>query len=181
MFLSENQLSKCQCAQVSFVADSQLYCLCTHSLHHPWMDVLRPRWDDDLVGVVMLWNRGTTLLIGGIASVSFGSTYTQNDLPGKKCVDSRLSLCRMRQRVSDIRGSCLWRFWREWPRRAGLSSWVTRFMLDVSWLVYQGGRLHADSVRTGGLLSWGTLGCWGFCGLYDGFCEVVESDAVGEK
>ena len=29
-----------------------------------WMDVLRPRWDGILIGVVMLWNRGTTLLIG---------------------------------------------------------------------------------------------------------------------
>ena len=44
-----------------------------------------------------------------------------------------------------------------------------------------GGWLHADSARTVGLLSWGTLGCLGFCGLCDGFCEVVESDAVGEQ
>ena len=71
----------------------------------------------------------------------------------------------MRQRVSDIRGSCLWRFWRDWPRRAELSSWVTRFMLDVSWLVYQGGWFHADSARTGDLLRWGTLDCWGCCSL----------------
>ena len=29
-----------------------------------WMDVLRPRWDGVLIGVMMLWSRGTTLLIG---------------------------------------------------------------------------------------------------------------------
>ena len=29
-----------------------------------WMDVLRPCWDGVLTGVVMLWSRGTTLLIG---------------------------------------------------------------------------------------------------------------------
>ena len=57
MFLSEIQLSKCQCAQVSFVADSQLYCLCTHSLHHPWLSTegsgdrtegsgLHPQWSE---------------------------------------------------------------------------------------------------------------------------------------
>ena len=34
------------------------------SLPVEWMDVLRPRWDGVLVGVVMLWNRGTILLIG---------------------------------------------------------------------------------------------------------------------
>ena len=34
------------------------------SLPVEWMDVLRPRWDGVLVGVVMLWSRGTILLIG---------------------------------------------------------------------------------------------------------------------
>ena len=29
-----------------------------------WMDVLRPRWDGVLIGVMMLWSGGTTLLIG---------------------------------------------------------------------------------------------------------------------
>ena len=48
---------------------------------------------------------GQLFLIGGMASVSFGSTYTQNDLPGENCVDSRPSLCRMRRRVSGVHGS----------------------------------------------------------------------------
>ena len=113
----------------------------------------------------MLWKRGTTLLIGGIASISFGSTYTQNDLPGENCVDSRPSLCRMRRRVSDVCGSRLWRFRRDWSWRAEVSDWVARFMLDVPWIVYQRGWPYAESARAS---SWGTLGCWGFCSLVAG-------------
>ena len=107
----------------------------------------------------MLWKRGTTLLIGGIASISFGSTYTQKDLPGENCVGSRPSLCRMRRRVSDVCGSLLWRFRRDWSWRAEVSDWVARFVLDVPWIVHQRGWPYAESARAS---SWGTLGCcWG--------------------
>ena len=101
-----------------------------------------------------------------MASVNFASTYTQNDLPVRKGVDSRPSLCRMRPRMSDVCGSCLlWWFRRDWPRQAERLCWVSRFLLDISWLVYQGGRLHGDPARASDLLRWGTLDCWGCCFL----------------
>ena len=55
-----------------------------------WMDVLRPCGDGVSIGVVMLGSRGT-IVMWGIASINFGSTYTKNDLPVKKGVDSRPS------------------------------------------------------------------------------------------
>ena len=98
-------------------------------------------------------------------SIGFGSTYTKNDLPVKRGVESRPSSCRMRRRMSDVCGTSLWRFWRDWPRCAELLSWVTRLLLDVSWLVCQGSCFHADSARAGDLLRWSALGCWRCCFL----------------
>ena len=47
------------------------------------MDVLRPCGDGVSIGVVMLGSRGT-IVMWGIASINFGSTYTKNDYLGKK-------------------------------------------------------------------------------------------------
>ena len=50
-----------------------------------WMDALRPCGDGVSIGVVMLGNRGT-IVMWGIASINFGSTYTKNDYLGKKAL-----------------------------------------------------------------------------------------------
>ena len=48
--------------------------------------MLRPCGDGVSIGVVMLGSRGT-IVMWGIASINFGSTYTKNDYLGKKVLN----------------------------------------------------------------------------------------------
>ena len=58
MFLGEIQFWKCQCAQVLSVAESQLFCLCTHSLHHPWLSTEGSGNRTEGSGLHPLWSEG---------------------------------------------------------------------------------------------------------------------------
>ena len=58
MFLDEIQFWKCQCAQVLSVAESQLFCLCTHSLHHPWLSTEGSGNRTEGSGLHPLWSEG---------------------------------------------------------------------------------------------------------------------------
>ena len=56
--LGKTQPLKCQCARVSFVADSQFHCLCTCALHHLWLSTegLGDRTEGS--GLHPLWSEG---------------------------------------------------------------------------------------------------------------------------